>query len=143
MTYKELREAIIRAAEKYDKPSCYVGFRFDERKYNVGEKLNFNSKTNMGREDERDFPEYGTKEYNRLEELDGVCAYTLDMSSRWVEDVEQQVDEIFGIDDYVSEDDQYKYAHIYILSSDQYSNDFAEDEYEIILPKPTVLEIII
>lgn len=142
MTYKELREAIVKAAEAYEGEYSHIGFRFDVREYRVGEVLDFVSKTNLGRDDERDFPEYGTNEYNEMDDLDGVCAYDLDMSSRWAEDIEEQVNEIFGIGDYILEDKEYNEEHIYILGTNQHSNDYAEDEYEIIMPEPTVLAVI-
>lgn len=142
MTYRELREAIVKAAEAHDGAYGQIGFRFDAREYQVGEILDFVSKANLDRDDERDFPEYGTNEYNEMDDLDGVSAYDLDMSSRWAEDIEEQVNEIFGIGDYIHEDKKYSEEHIYILGTNQHSNDYAEDEYEIIMPEPTVLAVI-
>lgn len=53
-----------------------VGLRFEDKDREVGETCE-NSRNNINREDEREFPEYGTDEYFQLEEMDGVSTWDL------------------------------------------------------------------
>lgn len=53
-----------------------VGIRFEDKDREVGEICE-NSRNNIVREDERDFPIYGTEEYFQLEEMDGVSTWDL------------------------------------------------------------------
>lgn len=57
-----------------------IAIRFDNRDLEVWTELD-NSRHNSDREDERDFPEYGTEEYDDMEELDGTSAWTIDDGS--------------------------------------------------------------
>lgn len=75
-TYK-----IIKEIEKLEKltltdylPYSVYGVRFDSRTLEIGQIIG-NSKSNYDRYDSRDFPEYGTEEYDSMPELDGTCAY--------------------------------------------------------------------
>lgn len=54
----------------------YVGLRFEDKKREIGDVCEY-SRNNTDREDERDFPEYGTEEYFEMEELDGTSAWDL------------------------------------------------------------------
>lgn len=63
-----------------------VGIRFEEKDYKVGEVIN-NSKHNQDREDEREFPQFESPEYDELSELPGVSTWnrdTLDMLEAWI-----------------------------------------------------------
>ena len=53
---------------------CYYGLRFENKDRKVGEACE-NSRHNFGREDEREFPEFGSDEYEEMEELDGTSAW--------------------------------------------------------------------
>lgn len=72
MTINQARELITQI--KVDGEYEYIGFRFDNRDMQVGECFG-NSKHNPDRADERDFPEYGTEEYENMIELDGTSCY--------------------------------------------------------------------
>lgn len=56
MTAEEIKAMMIDLEEEHE----YVGLRFEERAYQVGDIV-ANSKSNMDRVDERDFPVYGTE----------------------------------------------------------------------------------
>lgn len=55
----------------------YAGIRFEDKEREVGEVIEDKSKHNIDREDEREFPEFGTDEYENMEELEGVSAWNL------------------------------------------------------------------
>ena len=66
--------------DKYD----YIGLRFEDKERTIGETCEY-SRNNIDREDERDFPEYGTDQYFEMEELDGTSAW--DMSKDSIYDI--------------------------------------------------------
>lgn len=63
----------------------YLGLRFEDKEREIGDTCEC-SRHNPEREDERDFPEFGTKEYKKMEILDGTSAW--DMSDRGIYKVE-------------------------------------------------------
>ena len=54
----------------------YIGVRFENKEREIG-GICESSKDNPDRVDERDFPEYGTPEYDEMPERDGTCAWDL------------------------------------------------------------------
>jgi len=111
----------------------YYGLRFDSRDLDIDDVLE-PSKSNIDREDSRDFPEYGTPEYDDLPELSGTCAYMIfdgDRESRYT-----FLDNVLS---FVDDDDERKW---YILGSKDAAEDEAEDEDEIVMIDPIVLEVL-
>lgn len=51
-----------------------IGIRFEEKEYQKGEIIS-DSKHNGNREDEREFPSFGTEDYEKMSELPGVSTY--------------------------------------------------------------------
>ena len=86
MTAVEMKEMVTRIYEEtsYDFDGNYyeVGIRFEDKEREVGEICE-NSKNNYDREDEREFPEYGTEEYDEMEEFDGTSAWDLRNFDDW------------------------------------------------------------
>lgn len=73
--------AAIESVNGFDQYECeyeFLGIRFEDKVRTVGEICQENSKDNDDREDEREFPEYGTKEYDEMPELDGLSTYDID-----------------------------------------------------------------
>ena len=79
MTIKEMLEKIngIREQLLEDNEWEYIGVRFENKDRELGEICE-RSKDNPDREDERDYPEYGTPEYDELPEREGTCAWDLE-----------------------------------------------------------------
>lgn len=75
LTAETLKE-LAKYAEDIIFDYYYVGIRFETKEREIGEVCD-NSKHNADREDERDFPEYGTAEYDELDELDGTSAWRI------------------------------------------------------------------
>lgn len=114
MTYKELSELMETMEEEYD----YVGLRFQKKVYSVGETIE-DSRANDDREDERDFPQYGTEEYNNLPVLLGVS--TWHRTSQAAKNIEQELkwaDKVYivvgndrawydSVDEFVLDDNEY------------------------------------
>ena len=140
MTYGEVKNKLMAVAQELEGKTNFnfLGFRIEAREYKVGDIMEGTSRTNLGREDERDFPAYGTEEYEELEELDGLCAYDLGIDFRTIDSIEEQLNQMFrGL-----EDREYTDGHMYVIGTNDYSDDFAEDNYEIVMPNPTVLAVI-
>ncbi len=74
MTVKELWDDAKRFYEDNEDNYYYIGVRFEDKQREIGETCE-NSKDNPDREDEREYPEYGTEEYDELWELNGASAW--------------------------------------------------------------------
>jgi hypothetical protein len=81
MTLKEFQEICEKYHKEFnwfeDGDFYYVGFRFEDKVREIGEICE-NSKHNQDREDEREFPEFGTPEYDEMEELGGTSSWHID-----------------------------------------------------------------
>lgn len=103
----------------------FFGLRFDGRDLPVGYWLE-NSKSNRDRDDAREFPEFGTEEYEEMEELDGTCCYDL-----FDGDSEKEYRFIDKVLNFYFEDDENR--NWYIIASNSISDEEGEDNHEIIL----------
>lgn len=128
MTYKEFKQNLQKEIEKIESDGefeCY-GIRFENKERTVETIIEENSKSNSDRECEREFPEYGTQEYEDMEELDGVSAYKIDFRINVPDSMENMdVNTVFGTD------------HCYILGAEVFS--YGEDEGEIVMQEPVVV----
>ncbi|MEC5268885.1 hypothetical protein P9G49_07185 [Heyndrickxia coagulans] len=70
---KQCKEAL----ERFEGQYYYIGIRFEDKEREIGDVCEC-SKHNIDREDEREFPEYGTPEYDEMLELDGTSAWNLE-----------------------------------------------------------------
>lgn len=119
MTANEMKEMVtkIYEANSWDHDGDYyeVGIRFEDKEREVGEICE-NSKNNYNREDERDFPEYGTAEYDEMEEFDGTSAWDLRNYDDWgrPEDFMTKYCYIIAGDNLTNQDDGLDYNEIVI-----------------------------
>jgi len=110
----------------------HYGVRFENKERVVGETITDLSCHNLDRDDERDFPEFGSDEYFNSSELDGVSAW--DMDGKWCNSV--------GINGYF-DSLRYEADRCYIIASDDISNcDDALDENEIVMVDACVIAVI-
>lgn len=115
-----IKEACEKALEKYEGQYWYIGIRFEDKEREIGEVCE-NSRHNIDREDEREFPEYGTPEYEEMMELDGTSAWNLET-----------------YDDYKGPFGTY---HCYIIAGNKINNqDDGLDDNEIVIENAVVLE---
>lgn len=87
------------------------------------------SKSNWVRDDNREFPEFGTEDYNKLDELSGTCCYELVNGER----ISLSVNDIKS---WIKSDDELAW---YLVGANKTTNDDAEDNWEIILNSPVVI----
>lgn len=73
---KGIAEELFKQIEEQDEYYVY-GLRFENKEREVGEVCE-NSRNNIDREDEREFPDFGTEEYAKMEEMDGTSAWGVD-----------------------------------------------------------------
>jgi len=109
----------IKADGEYE----YIGFRFDERNMEIGECFG-NSKHNPDREDERDFPEWGTAEYENMIELDGTSCYDAEYFMEVYADGEMNF---------------FEDMKCYLIASNEAGCHDDPDEGEMLLKNPIVL----
>lgn len=119
---KNIEKQCKEALEKYRDEYWYIGIRFEDKEREIGDICE-NSKHNIDREDEREFPEFGTEEYNNMAELFGTSAWNLETYN----------DFKGGFNTY----------HCYIVAGNQIANqDDGLDDNEIVIVNAKVLEII-
>lgn len=130
MTYGKIIELISKIINSSEFE--VFGVRFEDKEREVGEKIFDKSHSNCGREDEREFPEYGTPEYQDMEELSGVSAWYADPYTGKV---------CMG---QYADDDRVDLGclteHCYFLGA--MSGDAGEDDGEIVMEEAHVLAVI-
>ncbi|PLR99600.1 hypothetical protein [Bacillus sp. T33-2] len=110
----------------------YIGLRFEDKQRSIGEICE-NSRNNTDREDEREFPEYGTDEYFELEELDGTSAW--DMSE----------ENIYKIGRYENREDHcsrhFEAYHCYVIAGNRlgHTSNTVIDVNEIVIKDAVVI----
>lgn len=133
MTKKELKEKLEKYIEKWEEDYYVIGIRFEDKVREKGEVITDCSRANPDREDAREYPEYGTPEYDDLDELDGVCAYDALDKQTWAYNAigsltDEDVKKVFCHD------------HCYLIGGRDYQ--YGEDPGEIIIPDAKVLEVL-
>jgi len=76
MNLNEMYAKVKEIYEANENEYYYIGLRFEDKDREVGEECEW-SKHNPDREDERDFPAFGSEEYDDLPTLDGTSAWDL------------------------------------------------------------------
>ncbi|MDE3837953.1 hypothetical protein C0966_00840 [Bacillus methanolicus] len=113
---KQCREALKKFEDQY----WYLGIRFEDKEREIGEICE-PSRHNLDREDEREFPEYGTEEYESLPLLDGTSAWNLET--------------------YKDFEGPFATWHCYIIGGNELTNkDDGLDDNEIVIKDAVVLE---
>jgi hypothetical protein len=142
MTIKEFHEKLQQAyaalaeEEEYE----YFGLRFEDKERELGEVCE-TSKHNPDREDERDFPAYGTEAYDELPELAGTSAYDLSSlrsASRY------GIPSFLRVPSYIDPETKdasgyHARDHAYIIASNRCRTHDDADEYEIVLVDAVVV----
>ena len=114
---KNLAAAIEQAKEEFE----HVGFRFESKIRNKGDVIEDVSKRLL---DTRDFPEFGSEEYDELDDLNGASAWDCD----------------FAIENINFDDAEIMFEKGYLIGSDD--REFGEDEGELVMIDPVVIEVL-
>lgn len=109
----------------------FIGLRFEDKERKIGEICE-NSKHNSDREDEREFPQFGTEEYEDMEELEGTSSW--DLSAR----------DTMTVGRFENKEDDCKRHfntyHCYIVGgNDTGSKDMDLDQNEIVIKNAVVI----
>lgn len=150
-TVKQITETIEEAIAKhqidrewYDRDDAvesfdYYGLRFESAARQVGDICN-NSKDNTERQDEREFPVYGTPEYNELPELDGASAWNINPDSKLY--LRSYANDYFGNCKPYS-DKEYSYMeHAYIIAGNGMGYHPNPDDNEVLIRNAKVIAVI-
>ena len=140
MTKEELiKVAIAYAVEHVDDMPQWadsMGIRYDNKIVQVGEELN-DSKTNYGRDDARDFPQFGDDDYDDLESLGGVSCYHLADRYDDIDDIKNQ----HFFEECLSGSKEAQWDHCSIIIG-QKTDNYCEDSGEAILGRAEVVKIL-
>lgn len=124
----ELIEKVKTAiTEEVEENFNVIGIRFEDKLRKIGNIVTECSKDNSEREDERDFPEYGSPEYDELEELDGISTWDINF---W------EWGNLSGYSDKTSFESQ----HIYLMGGEIHS--FGPDDHELNIEDAEVIAIL-
>jgi len=121
LTKNEIKEKAMAVLEHYEDEYDLIGIRFEDKEREIGDICEC-SRHNEDREDEREFPEFGTEEYEEMKMFDGTSAWDLR--------------------DYEDWDDQglFQTNHCYIIASDQDANkDDDLDHNEVVIVDAKVI----
>lgn len=135
MTIKEFMEILeqLKSGELTEN-YWYAGIRFEDKDRKEGEIITDLSRNNVDRDDEREFPEYGTPEYEEMEVLDGVSAWELSVADMYNRPT-------YGVSEDVDVRKVYPTKHCYLIASDDVGGvDSVLDDGEIVLVEPTVIK---
>src|SRR5690625_2501690 len=114
ITKKEMYEKAIELAKELEWDYDQIGIRFENRDLAIGDEVG-TSKHNMDREDEREFPEFGTEEYEEMYELDGASSWH---QSAWKNEI------LGGLAKETDPANKYYLAsHAYLIGGDYSSED--------------------
>lgn len=132
MTVQEMYVKCKEIYEEIKDDYYFVGIRFEDKEREVGEIITDKSRHNIEREDEREFPEYGTEEYEEMLELDGVSAWNM------VSDINFKPNSLNANRDAKK---VYFTKHCYIIASDDAVSgaDLELDHNEIVLKNAKVI----
>ena len=75
--YKAALNGIVELMDDDEITCAFVGVRFENMQRNVGDVCEQYSRHNSGREDERDFPDFESEGYAKMDELDGLSSWAL------------------------------------------------------------------
>lgn len=124
---KDLVDKALDVADEYD--FDYFGVRFEDKNREVGDIITDCSKFNNDRDDERDFPQFGSSDYDDLPEADGISAWTMSEMERTARRHGEETCESYFIPT----------EHCYLLGSNEIDYFDGMDDGEIILVNAKVL----
>lgn len=136
MNIPQMIEKIKEAYSIYQDDYYYIGIRFENKQREIGEECEY-SRHNPNREDEREFPHYGTERYDGMEDLDGTSAWDLsdiDSVIKWT--LPRDYDENKEASRY------FLTEHCYIIASNQKGYHDNPDDNEILIKNAKVVDII-
>ncbi|MEK3718893.1 hypothetical protein [Paenibacillus sp. FSL R7-0333] len=126
--YDKVKALHSELSEKY----YFVGLRFENKEYQVGEECEW-SKSNVDREDEREFPDFGTEEYEEMESMGGTSAW--DMAATAIYKI--------GSRENLEDDckNHFETEHCYIIAGNRKASDIETpwDDNEIVIQDAVVV----
>ena len=145
MDYLEMNEAVkTYLIENIDslRNKYTVALRYDNVDMVVGSELEY-SKTNIDRDDERDFPFFGSDEYKNMETLEGTCCYVLNNKEdyrNFTYELEEFMDDegLRGSGINSKEHSLFNHCSIVIGTENTDCDQLLEDEGEILLTGCTI-----
>ena len=125
---EELKKMVEAALTDVTDEYYVVGLRFENMNRETGDVIEECSKDNADRSDERDFPEYGTDEYDEMEELAGISSWDINF---W---------ETMNLNSW-SVSTSFDCDHIYLIGGEKHS--FGPDDHELVIEDAVVIAKIV
>lgn len=134
-TFEDLYNYILDIYNNEKSNYRYLGVRLENKDRREGDKLNI-SKHNPDRDDERDFPDYDSDEYDNLPSFGGTSAWEMDMVK------ERGKFNLLLKGDYNDWDEEIYFdkKHMYIIGGDRRTKNVHRDWGEIIIENAEVVD---
>ncbi|MGG1639839.1 hypothetical protein ACIFQM_00810 [Paenibacillus sp. NRS-1782] len=125
--YEKVKAIFEANEDKY----TFVGLRFEDRDLEVGVECDW-SKSNHDREDEREFPDFDSEEYEEMESMGGTSAWN--MASPAIYKIDR------GTDLEKPCDQHFSTWHCYVIAGNRKSHkDMPLDDNEIVIADAVVI----
>ncbi|SDJ61107.1 hypothetical protein SAMN05421868_13433 [Paenibacillus naphthalenovorans] len=135
MTLIEMLNKANEIALEHKDKYYYFGIRYEDLDREIGDECDW-SKDNPEREDERDFPAYGTEEYDDLPTLDGTSAWSLDIDrSNYLPGYGNLRESDFDKD----AERQFNTYHCYVVAGKKLGRHDCPDDGEILIKDAVVI----
>jgi len=131
-TYAMIKKIYEENQDEYE----YIGLRFEDKDREIGDICE-NSKHNPDRDDERDFPVYGSEEYEDLPELNGTSAWDMNPNV-WGRSYHPGMVSLYGVDDREFER-YFSTYHCYVIASNKRGYHDDPDDGEILIKDAVVI----
>lgn len=83
MNIVEMYDLVKKIYTENESEYYYIGLRFEDKVREIGEVIEDCSRHNFDREDEREFPAFGSDDYEELQVLDGTSAWDMSVPSTY------------------------------------------------------------
>lgn len=126
---KDLVNKTLKIADEYEFDYDYFGIRFEDKGRDLGDIITDVSRFNNDRDDERDFPDFESDEYDDLPSAEGVSAWSLEEMKSTARRYGEETIKSFW----------YTTKHCYLLGSNELDYIDGMDDGETILVNAKVL----
>lgn len=135
MNIVEMYEKVKKIYNDNEDEYYCIGLRFEDKEREIGEECEY-SRHNADREDERDFPDFGTDDYEEMELLHGTSAWDMAPSKR---SYHPGMPTLRGVDSEKECSRHFFTNHCYVIASNKQGSHDNPDDGEILIKDAVVI----
>lgn len=130
MNLVEMMDMVKKIYAENEEKYYYIGLRFEDKEREIGDECE-SSRHNADREDEREFPQFGSEEYEDLDVLDGTSAWHVDET------------QIYGMPSHYDDEKEcsryFTTYHCYVIAGDRQGRHDDPDQGEVLIKDAVVI----